>query len=435
VTDPGAGLVRYRRRRRARLGAGATAVLLLLGALAVAARGFGGTQGQPPASSTLPPATAKVTRATLVQTVQVAGTLGYGKPGTVVARPSAAASNGGAASSNGGAASSNGGAASSNGGAASSNGGAASSNDGAASSNDGAAKATTTNSGTTGTGTAGTETLTWLPPIGAVVRPGQAMYTVDERPVVLIAGTLPLYRVLTVGVAGADVREVERALRSFGYTGFTVDTRYTSSTAAAVKRWQKKVGLNQTGTIDINQMVVAPGALRVTEHKAELGAHADGPVLGYTGTTRTVTVPVPVTQQQLVRVGLSATVTLPDGRAVGGKVASVGTVAVAPQDGGDGPAASGPATVEVIVTIADQTALGVLDQAPVQLNLVAAERKDVLTVPVAALLALIEGGYGVQVVDGTTTRYVAVKTGMFGDGLVEVTGDGITEGLTVGVPA
>jgi peptidoglycan hydrolase-like protein with peptidoglycan-binding domain len=404
----------------ARLAAAAIAVLLVLGALAVAARGFGGTQGQPPAHSTLPPATARVTRSTLVQTVQVAGTLGYGRPGTIVARPSAAAGNDATK-------------ATTTGSGATDTAGAGTS--GAGTTGTGTTGTGTTGTGTTGTGTTGTETLTWLPPVGAVVHPGAAVYTVDEHPVVLITGALPLYRVLTVGAVGADVREVEQALRSFGYKGFTVDTRYTPSTATAVKRWQKKLGLSQTGTVDVDQVVVAPGALRVTEHKADLGARADGPVLSYTGTIRTVTVPVPVTQQQLVRVGLSATVTLPDGRTVPGKVASVGTVAAAPQEDGNLATAAGPATVEVVVAIADQAALGALDRAPVQLNLVAAERKDVLTVPVAALLALIEGGYGVQLVEGTATRYVAVKTGMFGDGLVEISGEGITEGLTVGVPA
>jgi hypothetical protein len=56
-------------------------------------------------------------------------------------------------------------------------------------------------------------------------------------------------------------------------------------------------------------------------------------------------------------------------------------------------------------------------------------------VPVGALLALAEGGYGVQVVDGSTTRYLPVSTGMFGNGLVEISGDGVREGMTVGVPA
>jgi hypothetical protein len=70
----------------------------------------------------------------------------------------------------------------------------------------------------------------------------------------------------------------------------------------------------------------------------------------------------------------------------------------------------------------------------VHVALVSAHVDNVLTVPVAALVALAEGGYGVQVVDGSTTRYVAVRTGMFANGRVEIAGEGITAGTLVGVP-
>ena len=75
-----------------------------------------------------------------------------------------------------------------------------------------------------------------------------------------------------------------------------------------------------------------------------------------------------------------------------------------------------------------------LVSAPVDVTLVSAQAHDVLSVPVAALVALAEGGYGVQVVEGSSTRYVAVKTGMFASGRVEITGDGIAEGTLVEVP-
>jgi hypothetical protein len=78
----------------------------------------------------------------------------------------------------------------------------------------------------------------------------------------------------------------------------------------------------------------------------------------------------------------------------------------------------------------DPKAGGSLDQAPVTVRLVSEQRKGVLTVPVSALLALKEGGYGVQV----GTRIVPVKLGMFADGRVEITGSGITAGTKVGVP-
>jgi hypothetical protein len=67
--------------------------------------------------------------------------------------------------------------------------------------------------------------------------------------------------------------------------------------------------------------------------------------------------------------------------------------------------------------------------------LLVSERKEgVLAVPVGALVSLGEGEYGVQVVEGGATRYVPVETGLFAAGRVEVVGEGIAEGVEVGVP-
>jgi multidrug efflux pump subunit AcrA (membrane-fusion protein) len=69
------------------------------------------------------------------------------------------------------------------------------------------------------------------------------------------------------------------------------------------------------------------------------------------------------------------------------------------------------------------------------MRFVVAERLDVLAVPVVALVAFAEGGYGVQVVEGSTTRYVAVETGLFARGYVEVTSGDLRAGMTIVVPA
>jgi multidrug efflux pump subunit AcrA (membrane-fusion protein) len=76
-----------------------------------------------------------------------------------------------------------------------------------------------------------------------------------------------------------------------------------------------------------------------------------------------------------------------------------------------------------------------MNAAAVKVAFTASKRENVLTVPVAALLALAEGGYGVQAVDGTATKIVPVETGLFAGGRVEVSGDGLREGMTVGVPS
>jgi hypothetical protein len=66
----------------------------------------------------------------------------------------------------------------------------------------------------------------------------------------------------------------------------------------------------------------------------------------------------------------------------------------------------------------------------VDVTFTASERKNVLTVPVAALLALAEGGYGVQLVDEGGTRIVRVETGLFSGGRVEISGADVAEGMS-----
>jgi peptidoglycan hydrolase-like protein with peptidoglycan-binding domain len=274
----------------------------------------------------------------------------------------------------------------------------------------------------------GRGTVTWLPGAGTTVQRGQPVYRADNAPVQLWYGTLPLYRTLQTGVSkGPDVKEVEENLAALGYTGFTVDEEYTSATASAVKKWQKDLGLTETGTVEAGAVVLTPGAIRVATVKAALGDQAGGPVLTYTATTRVVTIALDVAKQGLAKKDAPATVTLPDNKTVNGKVSSVGSVATAGSQGSS-------ATIDVTVELADQSGLGTLDKAPVDVTLVSATAENVLTVPVAALVALAEGGYGVQVVDGSTTRYVAVQTGMFANGRVEISGAGITAGTVVGVP-
>jgi hypothetical protein len=71
---------------------------------------------------------------------------------------------------------------------------------------------------------------------------------------------------------------------------------------------------------------------------------------------------------------------------------------------------------------------------PVTLMLVRQERADVLAVPVNALLALLEGGYAVErLTDSGESELVAVETGLFADGWVEVTGE-LAAGDAVVVP-
>jgi hypothetical protein len=97
----------------------------------------------------------------------------------------------------------------------------------------------------------------------------------------------------------------------------------------------------------------------------------------------------------------------------------------------------GEATIRVTVRLADTRAAGGLDQAPVQVAVTTQAHRDVLTVPIAALLARAGGGYDVVAVSGGDRRHLPVRTGLFDEsgGLVEIAGAGLAEGTTVEVPA
>src|SRR5438270_5458545 len=68
-----------------------------------------------------------------------------------------------------------------------------------------------------------TGTITWLPRVGQVVRQGQAFYSVDGKPVILLNGTVPAYRDLGPSdSAGADIGQLNRDLVALGFTGYGI---------------------------------------------------------------------------------------------------------------------------------------------------------------------------------------------------------------------
>jgi len=280
-------------------------------------------------------------------------------------------------------------------------------------------------------------TVTAVPAVGAVVERGQSLYSLENRPVPLLYGDLPAWRRMAEGMKdGPDVRQLEQNLVALGHASeaeLTVDDKYTAATAAAVRRWQKAMGVEQTGVVELGQTIFLSGAVRVSEVTVGKGGSAPpgAPVLTATSTTRVVDVDLDAAKQSLVKVGDKVEVKLPGGRTTTGVIASVGSVA---QTKGQGENAK--QVIAVTVTLDDPGATGTLDQAPVRVGVTSDSRKDVLAVPVNALLALAEGGYGVRVLDGSPSgRIVAVKTGLFARGLVEVSGDGLQEGMSVEVPA
>ena len=316
-------------------------------------------------------------------------------------------------------------------------------------------------------------TYTSLPNVGDTVREDQSVYSVSNEQVPLLYGPIPAYRAFYSGMSdGADVGELTQDLIALGYGAeLTQSNHYSVATAAAVERWQGALGLPVTGEVLLGEVVFEPGPIRVTSVTASVGgvlgggggagagagAGGGGAVLTATSTTPIVTVPLDVSQQYLVKAGDAVSVVLPDGTStVGGHIETVGNVATCPGGGGTGTgtgagtnsgsadqspcesAGSGNSsspTVTVTISLDSTPPGATLDQAPVNVNITTQRADDVLAAPVNALLALQDGGFGVQVVTGHSSHLVGVTTGLYDDTLVQVSGSGITAGTRVEVPS
>lgn len=282
--------------------------------------------------------------------------------------------------------------------------------------------------------------VTWLPVEGAVIERGGQLVRVDEIPTILFYGTLPSYRQLSSGGRGADVRQLEENLAALGYTGFDVDERFTWATAEAVMDWQSDLGLERTGVVEPRSIHYAAGPVQVASLSVKVGDQAGGKLVTVASRDRVVTVDLDESDARFATIGAAVEVTLPDGTGFTAKVTNVATVVIPGDDSPSGD--SGDTTVlRVTVTPDDPAVVSDAGTSTATVGFTADRRDGVLTVPVTALLALAEGGYGVEIVDdrkdaveGSSTRLVAIETGLFADGRVEITGDGVAEGDLVVIP-
>ncbi|HET8979621.1 MAG TPA: hypothetical protein VFN87_15775 [Solirubrobacteraceae bacterium] len=171
------------------------------------------------------------------------------------------------------------------------------------------------------------------------------------------------------------------------------------------------------------------------------GGGSASPVLQTSSPDLVVTVDLPASSQSEAHVGEHVTVQLPDGSTIGGKVTAVSAVAQTSSanngnngngGSGGGPGASGgsSSTIPVTVTLEGHHRSAGLDQAAVSVNFVQQRARNVLSVPVTALLATSGGGYSVQEA-AAPHRLIPVTTGLFAAGYVQISGAGIYPGLQV----
>jgi peptidoglycan hydrolase-like protein with peptidoglycan-binding domain len=290
----------------------------------------------------------------------------------------------------------------------------------------------------TGVPGAAAGTITWLPRAGDVIERDGALYAVDERDVRSMYGTVPLWRDLERGLQGADVRQLNENLAALGYD-VSVDDRFGPRTEQAVRQWQQDRGHEVTAVLTADDVAFVDGAVRVASVDGRLGeriaggagtgagagdAGAAADVLQVTSTRRVVSVTVPQRDAERLAVGTDVEV-----RVNGAGAAMPGSVVdVQPTTSEDGGTA-----VDVSVSF-DPGKRTLPGAASAQVDAEGTTEHDVLSVPVAALVAGAGGRYAVDVVqrDGTTER-VRVEPGFSADGRIAVTGD-LAAGDRVVVP-
>jgi multidrug efflux system membrane fusion protein len=275
-------------------------------------------------------------------------------------------------------------------------------------------------------------TYTDLLPAGTVVLPGQVLYRVDNQPVILMSGTTPAWRSFGPGMSdGPDVDELEQNLIALGDARGLLSVpgpHFGAAAGAAVERWQLANGMSPTGSIALGNVGFVPEAVRISSASVAVGQPASPGDLPYhvTTTTRSVAVPLTPADPEIV-LEQAVSIDLPSGVTTDGHVSDIN---LAPASA----TSSSSSTPIASVTPAHPGVTGSADGETVQVSLTVDTAHHVLAVPIAALLALAGGGYGLELAGpGPQHRLVGVRVGVFAGGMVQIVGGGLVPGMRVEV--
>lgn len=254
----------------------------------------------------------------------------------------------------------------------------------------------------------------------ARVKAGDVLYLVNERPVVVVQGSVPFYRDLTNGTSGRDVAQLNAFLRSVGYRAAPEGSTYTADTARAVRDWQHRLGIPRTGSVTIADVLAAPTlpATMALSPSVKPGATLTGGEEVVNAVSPTADVALVVSEQQAELVPLDGPVNVK----INGKTypAQMGTATRQPsgelriplQGKGNTPLCAAECAAAVPVG----------QSATVGADVVIVPNATGPTVPLRAIRTTTSGGKEVMI--GRTTRAVKV--------LAQANGMAVVEGISVG---
>ncbi|MGI9609101.1 MAG: peptidoglycan-binding protein, partial [Acidimicrobiia bacterium] len=116
--------------------------------------------------------------------------------------------------------------------------------------------------------------LTWLAGEGQILENGSTIARIDEEPVVILEGEIPMYRTLREGVEGEDVEQLESALVALGFDpdgDVVIDREFDNDTENMVELWQEELGIDETGRVDVGDIIFAPVPGQVVAQQSPVG--------------------------------------------------------------------------------------------------------------------------------------------------------------------
>ncbi len=234
---------------------------------------------------------------------------------------------------------------------------------------------------------------------------------------------------------GSDILQLEQALEALGYDAdgiLEADGYYTLETNQAVLDFQAAAGLETDGIVHLGEVIFLPGAVRITNQLTTKGSSIEQGtlILGISLSEKVVYMALPAGDQGALVVGDAVSVEMPDNTEGPAVVVFVAQTAIPAQNEWD------PATFEVRIDLNDPSAAAGLDEAPVDVIVVSDSVEGVMAIPVSALVALLEGGYAVELETGNgQVQLVAVEVGFFStDNMIEITAGALEPGDRVVVP-
>ena len=272
---------------------------------------------------------------------------------------------------------------------------------------------------------------------------------------ILLYGSKPSWREFKSGMSdGVDVLQLKENLLVLGYgtlNELDMDDKFTPAVEDSIARMQRDYGFQVTGRFAFGEVLFVPGPSFIEASQAfptvgaaisqnstlvflipmqevETEIAEDGGFSEVTVSLQGVSTQIEVGDQDLLSLGSEVEIELPDEQIIMGTVSSVGEVAVVPQDG------QGSPYLEVEIDLLKGIDYRQWTGAQVNISVTKSVATNVLAAPVTSLLALLGGGYALEVVGNGASRLVAVEVGTYADNWVEVRGADLDENTEVVIP-